>query len=54
MKMYSERDIQIIIELFLAQHFNFDYVTLNQESIEKLKEICEPYATEVGHIQENR
>ena len=54
MKMYSKYDVQTIVELFLASHFNFDRVTLNQESIEKLEEICEPYTIEVGHIKENR
>lgn len=54
MKMYTKYDVQTIVELFLASHFNFERVTLNQESLEKLEEICEPYEFEVGYIQENR
>ena len=54
MKMYTKYDVQTIVELFLASHFNFDRVTLTRESLEKLEEICEPYEIEVGNIQENR
>lgn len=53
MKMYSGNDVRNIIELFLAQHFNFAFVDLNEDSIEKLQEICEPFATEVENIVEN-
>ena len=53
MKMHSGNDVRNIIELFLAQHFNFAFVDLNEDSIEKLQEICEPFATEVENIVEN-
>ena len=54
MKMYSGNDVQHIIELFLAQHLNFAFVDLNQDSIRELEEICEPYGIEVENIQSNR
>lgn len=54
MKMYSKKDVQHIVELFLAQHFNFAFVDLNEGSIEKLEEICEPYGIEVDNIVENK
>ena len=50
MKMYSEKDARYIVELFLAQHFNFAFVNLNEGSVEKLEEICEPYGIEVENI----
>lgn len=53
MKMYSEEDVRYIIELFLADHFNFAFVDLNETSIERLKEICEPYGIEVENIVKN-
>lgn len=53
MKMCSTRDIRSIIELFLAQHFNFAFVNLNEESVERLEEICESYSIEVENIFSN-
>lgn len=53
MKMYSGNDVQHIIELFLAQHFNFAFIDLNEDSIRTLEEICEPYGIEVENIQKN-
>lgn len=53
MKMYSKEDIQHIVELFLAAHFNFAFVDLNEDSVRELKEICELYGIEVGNIEEN-
>ena len=53
MKMYTKYDVQTIVELFLASHFNFENVTLNPDSIKKLEEICEPYEIEVGNVQRN-
>lgn len=52
MKMYSRNDIRHIVELFLAQHFNFAFVDLNEDSVEKLQQICEPYGIEVENIVE--
>ena len=53
MKMYSGKDVRYIVELFLAQHFNFDSVDLNEDSVEKLQEICEFYGMEVESIVAN-
>lgn len=53
MRMYSEKDIRYIMQDFLAQHFNFDYVELNTDSLELLGEICESYGIEVENIVEN-
>ena len=53
MKMYSGEDVRYIVELFLAQHFNFASVDLNEDSVEKLQEICELYGIEVENIVEN-
>lgn len=53
MKMYSGEDVRYIVELFLAQHFNFDSVDLNEDSVEKLQEICEFYGIEVESIVVN-
>lgn len=53
MKMYSGEDVRYIVELFLAQHFNFASVDLNEDSVEKLQEICELYGIEVEGIVEN-
>ena len=53
MKMYSGEEIRSIVEIFLAQHFNFAWVDLNEDSIRELEEICEPYGIEVKNIQKN-
>lgn len=53
MKMYSGEDVRYIVEIFLAQHFNFASVDLNEDSVEKLQEICELYGIEVENIVEN-
>lgn len=53
MKMYSERAVRLIVQDFLAEHFGFDCVYLNYESIEKLERICENYGIEVEHIASN-
>lgn len=45
--------MRYIVEIFLAQHFNFDSVDLNEDSVEKLQEICELYGIEVDNIVEN-
>lgn len=53
MKMYSGNDVRCIIELFLARHFNVADVSLHQDSVRELEEICEPYGTEVENIFKN-
>lgn len=53
MKLYSKNDVQYIVELFLAKHFNFSDVSLRQDSIRELEEICEPYGIEVENVVEN-
>ena len=53
MKMYSEIDVENIVEEFLARHFNFVYVELNTDSLKMLGEICESYGIEVENIVEN-
>ena len=53
MKMYSNNDVTYIVELFLAQHFGFSDVSLRQDSIRELEEICEPYGIEIPNISEN-
>lgn len=52
MKMYSGNDVRHIVELFLAQHFNFSNVDLHVDSVRELEEICEPYGIEVENIVE--
>lgn len=52
MWMYSERDVKNIVEDFLAKHFNFDSVYLNEESKGELKKICYNYGIEVENITE--
>ncbi len=53
MKLYSSNDVRCIVELFLAKHFNFSDVSLRQDSIRELEDICEFYGIEVGNIVEN-
>lgn len=52
--MYSGYDVRYIIELFLAQHFNFACVDLNEDSVEVLEKICESCGIEVEDIVENK
>ena len=52
MWMYSEKDVRNIVEDFLAEHFNFSCVYLNDESVEKLEKICNHYGTYVENIVE--
>ena len=52
MKMYSGRDVEYIVENFLAKHFGFDSISLNTSSIIELKMICEDYGIEVENIVE--
>ena len=52
MKMYSGRDVRYIVQDFLANHFNFDFVSLSEESIEELENICGSYGIEVENIIE--
>lgn len=53
MRIYSGRDVKCIVENFMAQHFNFEGVYLNDESIYELKEICKWYGREVEDIVSN-
>lgn len=53
MKMYSEKEVQYIVEMFLAQHFGFADVGLHEDSVRNLEEICECYGIEVENIVEN-
>lgn len=48
MKMYSEKEVESIVEEFLAKHFNFECVCLNKRSVLELKIICEDYGFEIG------
>ena len=52
MKMYSKRDVECIVEDFIATHFGFDSVSLNTNSRLELKTICEYYGIEVENIEE--
>ena len=52
MWMYSGRDVKNIVEDFLAEHFNFESVYLNEESKEQLEKICNNYGIEVESIME--
>lgn len=52
MWMYSNKDVKNIVEDFLAKHFNFDSVYLNNNSVLELKEICKNYGVEVENIFE--
>ena len=53
MKMYSKRDVENIVEDFLARHFNFDVVYLNTKSKHELEEACRGCGIEVENIVEN-
>lgn len=53
MKMCSEHDVRHIVEIFLAKHFNFAFVDLNEDSIRELEAICEPYVVEIENIVVN-
>lgn len=46
LKVFHEFDIKSIIEDFLAQHFNFDCISLKDDSTETIKEICHDYGIE--------
>ena len=52
MKMYSGRDVEYIVEKFLAKHFGFYSISLNTMSIIELEMICEDYGIEVENIVE--
>ena len=52
MMMYSRRDVERIVENFLASHFGFDGVTLSANSKLELKRICYEYGIEVDNIEE--
>lgn len=52
MWMYSDREVRNIIEEFLANHFNFDSVYLNEKSKKELEKICCNYGVEVENIME--
>ena len=52
MWMYSKRDVQSIVEEFLAKHFNFGSVYLSEESKKEFEKICRYYGTEVENIVE--
>ena len=52
MKMYDIRDVEGIIEKFLARQFNFDYVTLSTNQLIEIKNISEDYGIEVENIEE--
>lgn len=52
MWMYSERDVKNIIEDFLAMHFKFGSVYLDDSSKEELTMICCNYGIEVPNIVE--
>lgn len=52
MRMYSKRDVKNIVEDFLAIHFNFDLVYLNEDSKEELENICCRYGIDVDNIEE--
>ena len=46
-------DLIFIVEEFLAEHFHFDNVTLNRDSIEKLEELIKDYGREIDFIKSN-
>lgn len=52
MKMYSKKDVRNIVEGFMAKHFEFDYVCLNEEAVRELEEVCCAYGIEVENIKE--
>ena len=52
MKMFSKRDVECIVEEFIATHFGFDSVSLNTNSRIELKTICEYYGVEVPNMVE--
>lgn len=46
-------DLIFIVEEFLAEHFHFDNVTLNNDSIMKLEEIARDYCRVIDFIPSN-
>ena len=54
MKMYSNEDIENIVEDFLAEYLNLAYVEINKGSLVTLRKICSGYGTEVENIAENK
>ena len=52
MHMYSRKDVEHIVEEFLARHFGFDGVSLGTNSRLELKDICHGYGIEVDNIEE--
>lgn len=52
MWMYSDRDVKNIVEDFLAVHFKFDSVYLNDDGQEELRKICFNYGIDVPNIVE--
>ena len=53
MKMYSGREVKDIIEDFLAEYFNFDYVCLNADYLKTLQDVLKRYGVEVDDRKEN-
>lgn len=50
MKIYSEENVKYIVEEFLGNLFGLDVVMLNENSIIKLKEICDCYGLDISEI----
>ena len=53
MKMYDIRDVEDIIEKFLAKQFNFDYISLSTKQLVEIKNISEDYGIEIENIETN-
>lgn len=49
--MYTGKDIENIVEDFLAKHFNLESVCLNEKSKSDLERICLNYGTEMVNIK---
>lgn len=49
----TKSDVVFIVEEFLAEHFHFDHVSLNHDSIMKIEELMKEYGREIDFIKSN-
>ena len=50
MRMYDDHDVRTIVENFIAIHFKFGGVYLNEDAEEELKEACRGLGIEVKNL----
>ena len=49
----TKSDVVFIVEEFLAEHFHFDHVSLNRDSVIKIEELIKEYGKEIDFIKSN-